>query len=46
VRIGDMIFRKKEDVELQTTVNTDDLDELIEEGEVENVYDQNDKTKE
>ncbi len=41
-----MIFRKKEDVELQTTVNTDDLDELIEEGEVENVYDENNKTKE
>lgn len=30
-----------EEFELQTTFNTDSLDELVEEGEVENVYEKN-----
>ncbi len=34
-----MFFKKTDDVELQTTFNTDDPEELIEEGEIENVYD-------
>lgn len=30
-----------EEFELQTTFNTDTLDELVEEGELENVYEEN-----
>jgi hypothetical protein len=30
-----------EEFELQTTFNTDSLDELVEEGELENVYEEN-----
>lgn len=30
-----------DEFELQTTFNTDSLDELVEEGEVENVYEKN-----
>lgn len=30
-----------DEFELQTTFNTDSLDELVEEGELENVYEEN-----
>lgn len=32
------VKKTKEETELQTTFNTDSLEDLVEEGEVENVY--------
>lgn len=41
------MFKKKDkELQLQTTVNEDELTELIEDGEIENVYDTDDETEE
>lgn len=37
---------QKTAVDVQTTVNEDSLEELIEEGEIENVYDSDEQTAE
>ena len=42
--VGGKLFETKEEIETQTTFNTNGVDVLVDEGVVENVYDENNET--
>ena len=44
--VGGKLFDTKEEIEIQTTFNTNGLDVLVDEGVVKNVYDENNETSE